>query len=431
MVILVEQAVYGSFPFWDRGYDVLARSPGLKSRTLAEALDACRSIGEAPSSVEPAPALFSKELPCGSRAIVGVGPLGLDDRGRPGALVFHILILERDAFRRAGANPFAFASSLRLDWSAADRHVPTLDWSETRPEPPVERDGRTARVVSALRSGRRVALESPRPIDALARSVWAELPRARRQRASVATWAFGNANRFDLLALPRLAGVTLDRSYVEPASIETDSPDQVHVPESKWRVTLTVSIILCLVAAAAWGWEWSRERAAVPDVIGVKSPPPALSAEERAELVGAIDRLCDRLDGLELDPNPDPSARLISLIDRLRYLGPTLEPQALAQLAAETDPDRDRALAMHRLIQKYRRVEPLPPDFATQPLDRQLAEVGRRLGLDPALPRARIPAAIEAAIARDGPIQPTPLASRYPPLSDYARFLARLPRIER
>ena len=33
-----------------------------------------------------------------------------------------------------------------------------------------------------------------------------------RLRASVATWAFDNANRFDLVALPKLAGLTREVS---------------------------------------------------------------------------------------------------------------------------------------------------------------------------------------------------------------------------
>ena len=50
-------------------------------------------------------------------------------------------------------------------------------------------------------------MQSAGPIDAMARAVWRALPFRVRRRASVATWAFDNANRFDLVALPKLAGV--------------------------------------------------------------------------------------------------------------------------------------------------------------------------------------------------------------------------------
>ncbi len=55
-------------------------------------------------------------------------------------------------------------------------------------------------------------MQSPGPIDALARDVWRALPFRVRLRASVATWAFDNANRFDLVALPKLAGVAREPS---------------------------------------------------------------------------------------------------------------------------------------------------------------------------------------------------------------------------
>src|SRR5438309_1118657 len=93
MVILLEQLVYGSFPFWDRGYDVLARSPGCRPEWVPDVLGACRQFGEAPSGVAPSPCLFATRLACGPWAVVGVEPLGHDDRGRPGALAFHALLI--------------------------------------------------------------------------------------------------------------------------------------------------------------------------------------------------------------------------------------------------------------------------------------------------------------------------------------------------
>ena len=64
----------------------------------------------------------------------------------------------------------------------------------------------------ALTQGRRVVVQSTEPIDRLARSAWRALPRFVRRRATVATWAFDNANQFDLVGLPKLAGVALNPS---------------------------------------------------------------------------------------------------------------------------------------------------------------------------------------------------------------------------
>src|SRR5206468_6043021 len=123
---------YGSFPFWDRGYDVLARSPGCRAEWVADVLAACRQFGEAPAGVSLAPALFSLRLPSGPRAVVGVGPQGADDRGRPGALAFHALLVEPRDYRRAGSNPFAFAGALRRDWSAGTS-LDSVSWTVEAP----------------------------------------------------------------------------------------------------------------------------------------------------------------------------------------------------------------------------------------------------------------------------------------------------------
>ena len=55
-------------------------------------------------------------------------------------------------------------------------------------------DPRLAQVVEALTRGRRVFIQSTEPIDGLAQSTWHALPRSVRRRATVATWAFDNAN---------------------------------------------------------------------------------------------------------------------------------------------------------------------------------------------------------------------------------------------
>ena len=73
-------------------------------------------------------------------------------------------------------------------------------------------DPRVAPILEALVQGRRAIVQSAEPAEALVRSVWSRLPGRSRRRTSVATWAFGDANRFDLLASPRLGGLSLDGS---------------------------------------------------------------------------------------------------------------------------------------------------------------------------------------------------------------------------
>ncbi len=78
-----EQAVYGSFPFWNRGYGVLARSAGCRPDWVAALKAACQRYGERPAGIADADALFAMRIDRGPWMIVGVFPQGCDDAGRP------------------------------------------------------------------------------------------------------------------------------------------------------------------------------------------------------------------------------------------------------------------------------------------------------------------------------------------------------------
>ncbi len=248
VLVQFEQAVYGSFRFWNRGYGVLARSAGCRPAWLDALKRACQGYGERPAGVADADGLFAKRIGRGPWMIVGVFPQGCDDAGRPGALAFHALFVGPWTYARAGADPFVFSELLRHDWGPDDQDaiLPTGRATVRRagyrasadPAASVDDERRQA-IVEALTHGRRVAVQSATPIDALARDVWRALPLRVRLRASVATRAFDNANHFDLVALPKLAGIAREPSDLVLASqpdrtSETAGRDQI--PDSGFRI---------------------------------------------------------------------------------------------------------------------------------------------------------------------------------------------------
>ena len=262
VVIRYEQAVYGSFPFWDRGYAILARSPGCRDEWLADLKAACQRYGERPPHAAEAGGLVALRLPSGPWAIIGPSPQGSDDRGRPGALAFHALFLSGGDYRKAGAFPFEFARLLRTDWTA-DTSLASGQLTLDRPipaEPATTGDDRAARIAKALLRGRRVALEADGPIDDLARSVWLALPVRRRARLSLATWTYANGNRHDLAALPRLAGVALDPSYVDPVTLRHPrDPVRDYVPAIPLVGVIAWSMF-ALFALMTLGLVWAGRR---------------------------------------------------------------------------------------------------------------------------------------------------------------------------
>jgi hypothetical protein len=428
--IAVEQLVYGSFPFWDRGYDVLARSPGCRVDWVADVLSACRKLGEAPSGLTPASSLFAIKLASGPWAVVGVEPQGVDDQGRPGALAFHALLVDPGDYRMVGSNPFVFAGSLRRDWTL-ETTLNTLFCSVEKFLPAPSTDPRTRPIVEALTRRRRVAIESAAPIDALAREVWTSLPESTRRKASVATWAFGNANRFDLVAFPRLAGVEFDSTYLGPEAIELEQakpPRESRVPRSaRWIIPLAASILIALAWLASHRPDPARNSEPLASQTRPIETNRSLSLDDRKKILTGLETLADRF---ELGGSNEPGSMMARLAEQLHYRGPTLTPAELAKLANDPDPDRDRALEWHERIKRtFLEDRPLPADFATLPLDRQLDRLAWSFHLDPRPETLAIPEALLEALSRTGPIRPTPLASRYPALSDYARFLGKLPRL--
>jgi hypothetical protein len=434
-----EQAVYGSFPFWDKGYSLLAQSPGCRPEWLAELKAVCQRFGERPMGTAEADALFAMRIAKGPWMVVGVSGQGDDDRGRPGALAFHALFLSPREYRKARFNPFALSGALRRDWGPETRALAAESWEVENLEPPVEPiDDRAWRIAAALTRRHRIAIESPEPIDELARAVVSRLPERVRRRISIATWAFANGNRFDLVALPRLAGMTCDASYREESMLEA-APAAPRETCGRWARIALGAVAFGAGALIGLLTLETRPDSARPATTAAEPKGPDRAAyrenlpdpEEQARVTEALLDLAERFRVLKADsPTPHATALMIQIADRLRYRGPLLTTAEQAQLQAEPTPDRDQARAWDEQIRRFLPDRPLPADFARGPLRWQLDTLAWsfHLATDPRLSTAEVPLHLADRLAVEGPIRPSPLAGRYPALTSYTQFLERLPR---
>ena len=467
ITIRFEQAVYGSFAFRPDGYAMLASSPGCRPQWLADFRTACQRIGEQPAGVPDRTSLFATRLSTGPWCIVGVFPQGSDDRGRPGALAFHGLFLSGRDYRTLGASPFPLTTALRGQWSESQ----TLDsgLGAFVPEPPGipgHHHEPADRIAKALRLGWKAGVESPEPGDELARDVWQRLPLRFRKRLSLATWAFGNGNGFDLFIGPKLAGVAFDSRTIQ---IELDAPS---AQESALRSrslfqahrVIALGVLaagLALTVFAVWLSLQLRETADEPSRPAAVSPKAALkpvstraepspaisvdeeiSPDERERLVEALVHMNDRFGLSEGDPLPqdgrsDPSALMNHLASRLRYDGPFLSESDREALRNDSRREAGLALRWEDHIHKFAADRPLPADFASKGISSQVALLVWSFHLDSdhraTNTRARLsPAERVQALAEeltvDMALRPTPLVEQYPALASYLTFLGRLPR---
>jgi hypothetical protein len=213
--MLIEQAIYGGHDVG--GYRFLARSPGFRDEWLPLAQQVCTGFGDRPAGVSSPAAVFA--LPLGARhvAVVQVADQGRDDAGRPGALAFRLLVLPQALYRDLGGDPFLIADAFPPSWEARGE-LPTLEWTDGPPPKrtieqvrrviDVEHD-RTALLlggVQVLVDGGRLVFERSAPDSRLLRDLWMLLPTATRTTLWPASFAFGNANRFQVVVVPRASG---------------------------------------------------------------------------------------------------------------------------------------------------------------------------------------------------------------------------------
>jgi hypothetical protein len=362
----IEHALYGSQG--PSGYQFLARSRGFLDDWLPDAERLFTAFGDRPAGVACPGAVFAQPFGRGHVAVVQAADQGTDDTGRPGALGFYLLVLPRDGYAALG-DPFAVADRFPPPW-AARGELPQVAWA-AGPLPArtvdqvrqvLQRPGGESLVADAelprggsqvllggcqaLLDGARLVFERPAPDPDLLRGLWTLLPTSTRAARWPATFAFGNALRFDAVIVPRLrieeypgykteqeAADYPEGRYELALQTAAESNNQHDLDALFARrsqaetfrllvVLLVVLILLTLIVrllpnftgpAPAPTPPASRRGRAALDL-----PPadryPALAADERGRLTADLERLARRL---HADAPAGASAeQLLQAIDR-------------------------------------------------------------------------------------------------------------------
>ncbi|MFO0956023.1 MAG: hypothetical protein U0800_01005 [Isosphaeraceae bacterium] len=427
MYIGFEQAVYGSFPFWDRGYDMLAKSPDCRPEWLAWLRETCPKVGQPPAG-SPIHGLFALKADRKTWAIVGLSDQGTDDRGRPGAMAFHALFVGRRDYERLGALPFLMAPYLQSSWPAGTRELPAgraeIVVAGERSSPSDE----AARVAADLRRGHRRVIPAQGPIDDLARQVWLALPIRNRRASTLATWSFAEGLGCDLQAI---------RASATPAG-PAETPPRDTRPSRRTPLLPALGLAAAIVGLGLPFLFLATRRVGPrdgPAVVERPEPPPRVGYEvppnpdEFARLRDRLAVLADRV-GVEIGPGDEPSAVMVRLADSAHYRGRWLEDRERNQLRRDPDPEAARALSWDGHVRRFAPDRPLPPGFETGPIRWQLAVLAWSFHLETRVdePPAEALLRLEDWLSVDVATRPSPLASRHPALDDYGRFLSRLPR---
>jgi hypothetical protein len=202
-----------------------------------EAASLCARFGEPSDGLSCPIAVFAQPVSWDCVAIVQVTYLP------DGRLSFRMLFVPRRLYSDFIRDPFAISDRFPADWTAQGP-LPTLAWPD---EPPIRRTVAQLQKVletggsptllgaaQALVDGGRVVFERAAPAPQLIRDVWQLLPASVQGELWPATFAFSNDLRFDLLVVPKIEGIDLDRYVTEERAVD--------YPEGRYEFGLQYAI---------------------------------------------------------------------------------------------------------------------------------------------------------------------------------------------
>jgi hypothetical protein len=204
-------------------FDARAKSPDVADEWLPHLERLCRGFGTPPDGVTCPQALFAQPLGPRHVAVVQVRTEAKTD------LAFRFLILPRDVYNRRVPDPFVIGDLFPPDWTVRGE-IPPLALPP-RPQEPTTLEqlqkileiGGSQTLLGAVQGlidGGRLVFERPAPAPQLLRDLWQMLPYSTRAELWPATFAFGNSLRFDVLVVPSVAGLELDRYITEEQAVD-------------------------------------------------------------------------------------------------------------------------------------------------------------------------------------------------------------------
>jgi len=445
LTIHAEQAVYGSFPFWSKGYGLLASSPECRAEWVREFETICQEFGEPTSGASGEGALLCKRLRRGPWLVMRVACQGDDDRGRPGALAFHGIFIPAAEFAKIAYDPFLISHAFQSNWSEAlSLNALTINADQSQgcsQEWPL----------AAELLGRSVVIESATPIDDVAKAVWRALKPRERRINSFATLTFRAPLRFSLSAVPRIAEdvrasgahiLTRDEALQDARHLASESRAFVHEPIASFdlthrrhKVRLVAQGLLLLGILAILGW-WiasMREPTPSPQVETIAPPAPSpddvrpVEPDERSRLVEGLIELGERFH-VDMPASLDPTSLMRAIDRQLRYRGAWLSEKDRERIERESPRDREIVLVWDDHMQSFRSDRPLPRDFSERPLREQVALFAWsfRVPADPRQPIDELPRIMIETMGIDRSVMPSSVRARFPVLTEYQRFLSRL-----
>jgi hypothetical protein len=203
------------------------RSADFDLSWLPEVERLCRGFGVPTPGLAFPLAVFAQPFGPRHAAVVQVAP------APAGGLAFRILVIPRRVYTRLIADPFRVAEKFPPNWNQTGP-LPTLEWPN---EPPPRRTvaelqhvlqtGGSPTLLGAaqgLVDGGRVVFERAAPATQLVRDIWQLLPMSAQIELWPTTFAFSNDLRFDILVVPKVEGLKLDRYLTEEHAL--DYPEQ-------------------------------------------------------------------------------------------------------------------------------------------------------------------------------------------------------------